>query len=93
MICMRLCVRGYFLAGGKISLDEAFFGKEHVATKSYAKLNHDKSLHSKYALLDATKHLLERKSLEGKAEKFLSKRLGDLSSDIASFLKGYNRWK
>lgn len=93
MICMRLCIRDYFLAGGKISLDEAFFGKEHVATRSYAKLNHDKSLHSKYALFDATKHLSEIKSLDGKAEEFLSKRLGDLSSDIASFLRGYNRWK
>jgi len=93
MICMRLCIRDYFLAGGKISLDEAFFGKEHVATKSYAKLNYDKSLHSKYALFDATKKFSKRKSLEGKAEEFLFKRLGDQSTDPATFLKGYSRWK
>ena len=93
MICMERCIRAYFLAGGEISLNKAFFGKEHVPTKSYAKLNHDKSLHSKYAFFDAIKHSLERKSLEGKAEEFLTKYRGDFSSDPASFLKGYNRWK
>jgi len=93
MICMERCIRDYFLAGGKISLDEAFFGKEHVATKSYAKLNYDKSLHSKYAFFDATKKFSKRKSLEGKAEEFLFKRLGDQSTDPATFLKGYSRWK
>ena len=93
MICMERCIRDYFLAGGKISLDEAFFGNKHVATKSYAKLNYDKSLHSKYAFFDATKKFSKRKSLEGKAEEFLSQRLDDRSSDLASFLKGYNRWK
>lgn len=93
MICMERCIQNYFLAGGKISLDKAFFGKEHVATKSYAKLNYDKSLHSEYAFFDATKNSSKRKSLEGKAEEFLSKRLGDHSTDIATFLKGYSRWK
>ena len=93
MICMERCIRDYFLAGGEISLNKAFFGKEHVPTKSYAKLNHDKSLHSKYAFFDAIKHSLERKSLEGKAEEFLTKYRGDFSSDPASFLKGYSRWK
>lgn len=93
MICMERCIRDYFLAGGNISLDEAFFGKEHVATKSYAKLNYDKSLHSKYAFFDATKKFSKRKSLQGKAEEFLSERLGDHSTDPATFLKGYSRWK
>ena len=61
MICMERCIRDYFLAGGNISLDEAFFGKEHVATKSYAKLNYDKSLHSNYAFLTQLKNSQKEK--------------------------------
>jgi hypothetical protein len=93
MICIEKCMSDYLRAGGKLSLDRAFFGKEHVATKSYAKLNYDKSLDSKYAFFDAVKDLSKRKSLEGKAEEFLSTHLDDSLSDVQSFLKGFNRWK
>ena len=93
MVCIEKCMSDYLRAGGKLSLDRAFFGKEHVATKSYAKLNYDKSLDSKYAFFDAVKDLSKRKSLEGRAEEFLSSRYGDFSTDVYSFLKGYERWK
>ena len=93
MICIDKCMSQYLRAGGKLSLDRAFFGKEHVATKSYAKLNYDKSLDSKYAFFDAVKDLSKRKSLEGRAEEFLSSRQDDFSTDVYSFLKGYERWK
>ena len=93
MICMEKCISDYLRAGGKLSLDKAFFGKEHVATKSYAKLNYDKSLDSKYAFFDAVKGFSKRKSLEGRAEEFLSSRQDDFSTDVYSFLKGYDRWK
>ena len=39
------------------------------------------------------KKFSKRKSLEGKAEEFLSKRLGDHSTDPATFLNGYSLWK
>ena len=93
MICMEKCMSDYLRAGGKLSLDKAFFGKEHVATKSYAKLNYDKSLDSKYAFFDAVKGFSKRKSPEGRAEEFLSSRQDDFSTDVYSFLKGYDRWK
>jgi hypothetical protein len=93
LICMERCIGDYIRGGGKISLDNAFFGKEHVATRSYAKLNHDNSLDSKYAFFDAIKDLSARKSIEGKAEEFLSAHLDDSLSDVQSFLKGFNRWK
>ena len=93
MICMEKCISDYLRAGGKLSLDKAFFGKEHVATKSYAKLNYDKSLDSKYAFFDAVKGFSKRKSLEGRAEEVLSSRQDDFSTDVYSFIKGYDRWK
>ena len=93
MICIGKCMSEYLVAGGQLSLDKAFFGEEHVATRSYAKHNYDKSFDSKYAFFDAVKDLSERKSLEGKAEEFLSSRYDDFSTDLQSFLKGYGRWK
>jgi len=93
VICVGKCIGNYFQNGGKISLDKAFFGNDHVALKSYAKSNYDKSLNSKYAFFEAIKDYSSRKSLEGKAEEFLSTRLDDYSTDIHSFLKGYDRWK
>ena len=93
MICMNKCIGEYFKAGGQQSLDKAFFGIEHVSSKSYARKNHDKSLDSRYALFDEITKLPSKWSLAHGAEVFLSKRYEDFTTDIDSFLTGYRRWK
>jgi hypothetical protein len=93
MICMNKCIGEYFRAGGQKSLDNAFFGVEHVSSRSYARKNHDKSLDSRYALFDEITKLPSKWSLAHGAEVFLSTRYEDFTTDIDSFLKGYRRWK
>jgi len=93
MICMSKCIGEYFKAGGQQSLDKAFFGIEHVSSKSYARKNHDKSLASRYALFDEIMNLSSARSLAHGAEAFLSTHYGDFTTDIDSFLTGYRRWK
>lgn len=106
LLAVSCCIKQYLNSGGNISLDEAFFGKSHKKTDSFAYAHHKE--YNKYGVF----HLRWAKSdcvykangftdisslpLETRAEQFLDETFGKDAwteeIDLESFLRGYRRW-
>ncbi len=94
LLCIAEGFDRYVHAGGKLSLDEAFFGEKHKHGKS---LPNHKSKAETYGFfhVEVTLNDDARLSLENLAEGYISKmRIPDSQKpDVESYLRGYRRWK
>lgn len=99
LLALCSCFSTYFNANGRISLDEAFFGRKHKIKSSQAYLD---SLELKYSLFHSMyakpKRLfnseLNGKPLVDKAIEFLELPINQNHElDPESFLRGYRRWQ
>ena len=94
LLCIAEGFDRYLHAGGKLSLDEAFFGEKHKQRVSFAKF---KSQLKTYGFFDVEVQLNDEAnfSVEKLAERYIStlSMPENQKPDVESYLRGYRRWK